>query len=119
MVSTLASIEERLEEFSILEALGLSARQLSAWMALESVLVVAISVVAGLALGTVLAWIVLPAASMTADGSTPVPAPSLVVPWLQLVVLAAGAFLVAGASTLMARRQLARFAVRDALRGDA
>ena len=85
VVSTLASIEERLEEFSILEALGLSTRQLSAWMALESVLVVAISVVAGLVLGTLLAWIVLPSASMTADGSTPVPSPSLVVPWAQLV----------------------------------
>ena len=119
VVSTLASIEERLEEFSILEALGLSSRQLGAWMALESVLVVAISVVSGLALGTVLAWIVLPSASMTADGSTPVPSPSLVIPWLQLVALAVGAFLVAGASTLMARRQLSRFAVKDALRGDA
>ena len=119
VVSTLASIEERLEEFSILEALGLSNRQLSAWMALESVLVVAISVVAGLALGTLLAWIVLPSASMTADGSTPVPSPSLVVPWAQLVAIAAVAFLVAGASALMARRQLARFAVKDALRSDA
>jgi ABC-type antimicrobial peptide transport system permease subunit len=119
VVSTLASIEERLEEFSILEALGLSGRQLGAWMALESVLVVSISVVSGLVLGTVLAWIVLPSASMTADGSTPVPAPALVIPWLQLVALAAGAFLVAGASTLMARRQLSRFAVKDALRGDA
>jgi hypothetical protein len=119
VVSTLASIEERLEEFSILEALGLSSRQLGAWMALESVLVVAISVVSGLVLGTVLAWIVLPSASMTADGSSPVPAPTLVIPWLQLLVLAVGAFLVAGASTLMARRQLSRFAVRDALRGDA
>jgi hypothetical protein len=119
VVSTLASIEERLDEFSILEALGLSARQLGAWMALESLLVVSISVVAGLILGTVLAWMVLPAASMTADGSTPVPPPVLVIPWVQLAALAAGAFLVAGASTFVARRQLARFAVNDALRGDA
>src|SRR6185312_10166289 len=59
-VSSAVSARERLTEFALLRALGLSPRQLSSWLSLENGLLVAFSLIAGTALGLVLAYFILP-----------------------------------------------------------
>jgi ABC-type antimicrobial peptide transport system permease subunit len=80
LVTTTVSTQERLGEFALLKALGLAPRQLLGWLSFESVALLAVGLAAGTALGLVLAWLVLPFATMTASGEAPVPEPVVVVP---------------------------------------
>jgi hypothetical protein len=80
LVTTTVSTQERLGEFALLKALGLAPRQLLAWLSFESVALLGVGLVAGTALGLVLAWLALPFATLTASGEPPVPEPVVVVP---------------------------------------
>ena len=87
---------------------------------MENACLLIFSLLMGTALGVLLAWLVLPFASFTADGTAPVPTPALLVPWQSLVPL----YAVAGAAllmtTLIVRRQLAGDDISGRLRtGDA
>jgi hypothetical protein len=93
VVSASVSTEERVGEFALLRALGLSRSQLSAWMTLESAFLLVVGVMVGSALGILLAWLVLPFATLTETGAPTVPAAQVVVPWAALVPL----WLIAGA----------------------
>ena len=81
VVSATVSTGERLGELALLRALGLSGRQLSAWLTLEQVFLLAVGLVGGSALGQLLAWLVLPYATLSPTGASVVPAPVVVVPW--------------------------------------
>lgn len=81
VVSATVSTGERLGELALLRALGLSGRQLSAWLTLEQVFLLAVGLVGGSALGQLLAWLVLPYATLSPSGASVVPAPVIVVPW--------------------------------------
>jgi hypothetical protein len=81
LVSAAASANERLGEFALLRALGLSGRQLSAWLSFENACLLAVGLLAGSGLGLVLAWLVLPFSTLTASGAAPIPAPEVVIPW--------------------------------------
>ena len=95
---------------------GLSSRQLSAWLALENVFLVAVGLAGGTLLGWLLAWLVLPFATLTASGAAPVPAPAVIVPWDALVpVYALGALLLA-ATIVVLRVSLPAVRVADVLR---
>jgi ABC-type antimicrobial peptide transport system permease subunit len=99
-----ASTRSRTLEFAVMRTVGLRTSQLSAWIALESALVVLLSLLAGTALGLVVAWLVLPYVGLGASGESPVPPVQLIVPWatvlwLDLAVLGA---LVAVAATQVA-----------------
>ena len=85
--STAASTRSRMLEFAVLRALGLRTRQLSGWIGLESALVVALSLLAGTALGLVVARLVLPYVALGASGEAPVPPVRLVVPWPTVLLL--------------------------------
>jgi hypothetical protein len=103
--SAAAAARARMLEFAVLRSLGLGTRQLSAWIALESALVVALSLVGGTALGLLVAWLVLPYVGLGTSGATPVPPVEVAVPWslvlwLELALLAA---LVAIAAAQVAR----------------
>ncbi len=87
VVAATVAMSERLGELALLRALGLSARAMSAWLALEHSFLLAFGLLAGSGLGLLLAWLVLPFATLTADGSPPVPAPAIVVPWEAVVPL--------------------------------
>jgi hypothetical protein len=106
LVSATVSTSERIGEFALLKAIGLSPRQLFAWLSMESVVLLVVGLVSGVLLGLVLAWLALPFATLTASGEAPVPAPDVIVPLealLPTVIL--GAILVL-ATVLLVRRQL-------------
>jgi hypothetical protein len=92
--SAAAAARARMLEFAVLRSLGLGTKQLSAWIALESALVVVLSLVGGTALGLLVSWLVLPYVGLGAAGAAPVPPVQLTVPWslilwLELALLAA------------------------------
>ncbi len=116
VVSAAVSTGERLGEFALLRALGLSARQLSAWLSLENAFLLGVGLVAGSALGLVLAWLVLPLVTLSPTGDAVVPAVSVVVPWPALVpiyLLSAGLLILI---VVVVRRELLRLRVSDVLR---
>lgn len=108
IVSASVSARERMTEFALLRALGLSPRQLSGWLSLENGLLVGISLIGGTLLGLTLAWLVLPFVTLTQDASAVVPGIVVKVPWrsivlMELVVVAILGIVVV-ASALLLRR---------------
>ena len=87
VVSAAVSAHERLTEFSLLRALGLSPRQLSGWLSLENGLLVLISLIGGTALGLLMAWMVLPFVTLTQDASAVVPGIIVAIPWGSILLL--------------------------------
>ncbi|HEU4321159.1 MAG TPA: ABC transporter permease [Acidimicrobiia bacterium] len=86
-VSATVSARERLVEFALLRALGLSPRQLGGWLVLEQSVLVVVS----LALGTFVGWLitttVLPLVTLTQDGSQAFPPVIVEYPWAAISVL--------------------------------
>ena len=97
VVSAVVSTRERLGEFALLRALGLSPGQLSAWLTLENAFLLTAGVVAGTGLGLVLSWLVLPFVTLTADARAAVPPVLVEIPWpaIGMVHLLAAVALVA------------------------
>ena len=89
MVSAAVSARERITEFALLRALGLSANQLSIWLSLENAVLAAVSLVTGTALGLVIAWVVLPFITVTQGATTPFPPVEVDVPWSTIAALEA------------------------------
>jgi hypothetical protein len=89
MVSAAVSARERITEFALLRALGLSANQLSVWLSLENAVLAAVSLVTGTALGLVIAWVVLPFITVTQGATTPFPPVEVDVPWSTIAALEA------------------------------
>jgi hypothetical protein len=87
VVSAVVSTRERLGEFALLRALGLSPSQLSAWLTIENAFLLAAGVVAGTGLGLVLSWLVLPFVTLTADARIVVPPVLVEIPWLAIGVV--------------------------------
>ncbi len=108
IVSAVVSARERVTEFALLRALGLSPRQLVRWMALEHGVLLAISLIGGTLLGIALAWLVLPLIAVTQQATQVVPGVIVVVPWLTIVLLELGVvavlLLVVGVLALVLRR---------------
>jgi ABC-type antimicrobial peptide transport system permease subunit len=117
LVSGTVSTSERVGEFAILRALGLSARQLAAWLAAESAFLLTFGLLAGSATGILLGWLVLPFASFTQDGSAAVPAPVVIIPWTAILPLYGLTAVLFVASVLVVRRQLPTVRITDVLRG--
>lgn len=87
IVSASVSAHERLNEFALLRALGLSPRQLTGWLSLENGLLVIISLVGGTLLGLLMSWLVLPFVTLTQDASAVVPGIIVKIPWGTIVLL--------------------------------
>ncbi len=108
LVSASISTAERLGEFALLRALGLSPRQLAGWVSAESAFLLAFGFVGGALLGAILAWLVLPYSVLTPTGERAVPAPAVIVPPEALaVLLAIGLGLLAVTVAVVRRRVLA------------
>jgi ABC-type antimicrobial peptide transport system permease subunit len=116
VVSASVSARERIGEFALLRALGLSSAQLSAWLSLENIVLASISLVSGVALGLVLAWVVLPFITVTADAASPYPPVVVGVPWDLVGILIASAILALGATVLVLAWLLPRSSLGSALR---
>ncbi|HYM83114.1 MAG TPA: FtsX-like permease family protein, partial [Candidatus Dormibacteraeota bacterium] len=117
LVGTAASTAERVREFALLEALGLSSAQLRASLLLEDAFLLVVGGAGGVALGLILAWVVLPFATLTASGATPVPPPVVVVPWPAVVPLALLGLGLLAIAVIAALGQLGRRSIGDLLRG--
>jgi len=116
IVSATVTTSERITEFAILRALGLSARELSAWISLENAFLLIFGLVAGSALGLVLAWLVLPFATLTESGMAAVPAPEIVVPWLEIAPLYIAALVLFVITVAIVTRQVRRAGISTVLR---
>lgn len=114
--SATVSTSERLREFALLQALGISSRQLSVWMAVESALLLVFGLVAGSCLGLLLAWLILPFATLTETGETAIPTPVVVIPWEAILPLYLLALVLLGVTILVITRQLPRIQLTGVLR---
>ena len=76
-----------------------------------------IGIATGLALGLLLAWLVLPFSTLTSSGTVAVPSPIVVIPWVTLLPIAAVAGGVFVVTLLVLRGQLLNVRIGDVLRG--
>jgi len=116
LVSSTVSTSQRLAEFALLRALGLSTGQLALWLSIESIFLLVVGLVAGSVLGLVLAWLVLPFATLTQTGAAPIPAPVVVVPWEAIVPVYLAAVVLFVVSIWLVRRQLPDIRISGVLR---
>jgi hypothetical protein len=116
LVSATVSVSERVGEFALLRALGLSGRQLAVWLSLESAFLLFVGLLAGSALGVLLAWLVLPFATLTQTGAPPVPQPTVVVPWQAVVPAWILAVVLLVVTIVIVRRQLPAVRISGVLR---
>jgi ABC-type antimicrobial peptide transport system permease subunit len=89
-VSAAVVTRERATEFAVLRSLGVSTRQVSGSLALESAITVVLSLAGGILLGVLLAWFVLPYVSLTGAGERAFPSAIVEMPWLTAVWLVLG-----------------------------
>jgi hypothetical protein len=87
IVSAAVSARERVTEFALLRALGLSSGQLSGWLSLENATLAIISLIAGTALGLLVAWVALPFVTVTRSADTAFPPVEVTVPWTAIGIL--------------------------------
>jgi hypothetical protein len=116
LVTSTISTSERIGEFALLRALGLSNGQLALWLSIESVFLLVVGLGVGSALGLVLAWLVLPFATLTQTGLAPLPSPAVLVPWEAIVPAYLGAVVLFVLSLWIVRRQLPDIEISGVLR---
>jgi hypothetical protein len=116
IVSAAVSARERVTEFALLRALGLSSGQLSGWLSLENATLAAVSLVAGTALGLVVAWVALPFVTVTQQAVPPFPPVEVAVPWATIAALEAIAIVALSGAVVVLAWLLRRTGVASALR---
>ncbi|HEU4672941.1 MAG TPA: ABC transporter permease [Candidatus Limnocylindrales bacterium] len=116
LVNTTVATAERSGELAVLRALGVSRRQLLGWLLAESAVLLVVGLIGGVALGILLAQVVLPATALTASGAPAVPAPIVVIPLEALVPIEAGAITLLVAALVIATRQVPPLHVGGAIR---
>jgi hypothetical protein len=116
IVSASVSARERVGEFALLRALGLSSGQLSVWLSLENAVLATVSLLAGTVLGLAMAWLVLPFITVTQGAATPYPPVSIEVPWTLVAVLVGAGILALGATVAGLAWLLPRIGLAGVLR---
>lgn len=115
-VSAAVGAWDRLTEFALLRALGLSPGQLSGWLSLENGILVVVSLVGGTLLGLLLAWLILPLVSLTQQASRTVPGVVVVVPWSSVVALEVSSLVVLALAVVVLAGALRRIGLGSLLR---
>lgn len=87
VISVTTTTRERLTEFALLRAIGLSGRQLATSLLFENGVLVVVSLAAGTALGLLLAWLVLPLITVSRTATTVFPVAEVVIPWGAITLL--------------------------------
>lgn len=116
IVSAAVSARERVTEFALLRALGLSPSQLAGWLSLENAVLASVSLVAGTLLGLLLAWVVLPFVTVTQGASTPYPPVALDVPWSLIAILELTAIVALATTVVVLAVIVRRMGLASALR---
>ena len=115
-VSSAVSARERLTEFALLRALGLSTRQLTSWLTLENGLLVFFSMLSGTILGLLLAFFILPLVSLTQAAVQTVPGITVVIPWRSIILLEATSLLALAIVVIVLASMLRRIGLGSSLR---
>jgi hypothetical protein len=116
VVSASVSARERITEFALLRALGLSSGQLSVWLSLENAALATVSLLVGTALGLVIAWVVLPFITVTQGAVAPYPPVEVDVPWSVIGLLVAAGVLALGTTVVVLAWLLPRIGLASVLR---
>jgi hypothetical protein len=88
-VSIATGVRARRAENALLAALGVTTRSATAQLCLEKLLLSVMSAALGLALGAIVARLLVPAVTLTGDGTRPVPPPLTMLALPQAITLAA------------------------------
>jgi ABC-type lipoprotein release transport system permease subunit len=115
-VSATVSARERLIEFALLRALGLSRRQLGAWLIVEQGVLVVMSLALGTLVGIVLTAVILPLIALTQDGRAAVPDVIVIYPWRAVLGLELAVVSVLGAIVAVLTALLRRIGLGSLLR---
>lgn len=118
LISAAAAVDAREGELGLARAVGVSDGQLLGWLGSEQAVALVLGAVAGIVLGIAVAWVVLPVADFTPDGSRPVPEAALVVPWAALALMAAGALALLASAVMSVRGRLEALDAASVLRED-
>ena len=106
--SAAVGARERLTEFALLRAIGLSSRQLAGWLLLENGALVVVSLLGGTALGFLLSWLILPLITVNRDAAQVFPSLVVIIPWRTMLMVEAVILLilliVSGLMALVLRR---------------
>ena len=105
LVSIVADVRQRRAESALLAALGVPPRAAAGQLCLEKLMLSLPAAAAGLALGAVLAELLVPAVTLTSSGTAPVPAVLIEIGWSRALLLA---FAVAVLPVLAAAAAVAR-----------
>ena len=105
LVSIVADVRQRRAESALLAALGVAPRAAAGQLCLEKLMLSLPAAAAGLALGAVLAELLVPAVTLTSSGTAPVPAVLIEIGWSRALLLA---FAVAVLPVLAAGAAVAR-----------
>lgn len=119
VVSAAISTSERAGELALLRALGLSTGQVSRWLSFEHAALLVVGIGAGIGLGALLAWLVLPYATLTRTGAPALPVPVVVVPLDGLLPIVAVAVAILILTTAALRSQLGGVRLGNVLRARA
>lgn len=115
-VAASVSARQRQNEFALMRALGLSRRQLSGWLWLENGSLAVVSVLIGTALGALIAWVVLPSVTMTADGRPPTPPVIVTMPLPTIALLGLAAAVATAILVVIMAAGLRRAGIGNVLR---
>jgi hypothetical protein len=119
VVSAAISTSERAGELALLRALGLSTGQVSRWLSFEHAALLIVGIGAGVGLGALLAWLVLPFATLTRTGAPAIPMPAVILPLEGLLPIVAVAVGILVLTTAALRSQLGGVRLGDVLRARA
>jgi hypothetical protein len=113
---SIASARARSFEFALMEALGLTRRQLARMGVVEHLVGGVIGAVGGLVLGILLGAVAVPSLTVDSGGRTVVPVPRLVLPWGSMVAVTVGALVVTVGVARLAVREGSRAAPGSVIR---
>jgi hypothetical protein len=116
VVSAAVSARERVTEFALLRALGLSSRQLSGWLSLENATLAVISLACGTGLGLLVAWVALPFVTVTRRAETVFPPVEVAIPWTTIALLEVAGVVALSMAILGLTWTLGRVAMAPTLR---
>lgn len=115
-VNAVVSARERVAEFAVLRALGVSPRQLVGLIGVEQAYLVVLGLLVGLVLGAAVATLVVPLVLLTAEAARVVPPVLVSVPWATVLALVAALVAVLAAIVLLLARYLRGTALAGTLR---
>ena len=87
--SAVVGARERMTEFALLRAIGLSSRQLAGWLLVENGFLVVLSLLGGTLLGFLLSWLILPLITVNREAEQVFPSLIVIIPWRTILVLEA------------------------------